>query len=521
MIGKGTEKGTEKGDKKGVFIFRRDFRINDNYALIALAKECDEIVPIFIFDPYQIEKAKHNVNYFSDKSVKFMIESLDDLNEELKTKKSQLNYFYGNPAEVIEDLIKKNSSITHVAFNLDFSPYSKIRDAAIMHVCEKSNIICIVDNQDLLLHPIDKVVHVANNLKKPFTVFGHYFKNAMKYNVEKPRLFSLSMIKKLSRNELLSSKYNTKKIETLHNSDEVQKGGRKEAIKILKSLKDFRDYSTDRDLLNYQTTRLSAHLKFGTISIREVYDAIKNALGLSDSGKSLIRQLYWRNFYFVLANYRTTMGGDGYGHIEKRFKKLKWTTGQKLQQYGRALWQDGSTGFPMIDACIRQLNTIGWMHNRGRLMVASFAVKILHIDPFAGGKWSCQEAFSRKLVDCCYANNFGNWMWILGPYDPGGYRYGRKGTFSGRVFKDVVNFKVYDPKLEFIRKWIPELKDVPDKDVLEWHLTGHKKYPTNKYSKPIVDFEKQLEKWYNMTLVKTAHSFDKKTYIKTCTQKKI
>lgn len=480
----------------GVFIFRRDFRINDNSALISLAKECDEIIPIFIFDPYQIEKTKQNENYFSNKSVRFMIESLDNLNEELKTKKSQLNYFYGKPFEVIEDLIKKNSLITHVAFNRDFSPYSKIRDAAIMDVCKKYNIKCIVDDQDLLLHPIDKVVHEVNDIKKPFTVFGHYFKNAKKLNVEKPKSFPLSMVKKLKHVKLRSSKYNTKNIwkyiDISDDMNEIQKGGRYRALKILKKINEYMNYSTNRDLLNYQTTRLSAHLKFGTVSIREVYEAIKNVLGLSDSGKALIRQLYWRNYYFVLANYRKTLTNNGYGHIEKRYKQLKWTSGDKLQQYGRSLWQDGATGFPMIDACVRQLNSVGWMHNRGRLMVANFAVKILHIDPFAGGKWSCQEAFSRELIDCCYANNFGNWMWVLGPYDPGGYRYGRKGTFGGRVFK-------YNPTISFIRKWLPELNDVPDKDVLEWHLTGHKKYVNIAYPNPIVDYEKQIEKWYKMS----------------------
>lgn len=496
---------------KGIFIFRRDFRLDDNYALASLAKECDEIVPIFIFDPYQIDVKSHNRDYFSNKSVKFMIESLDELDKELRSHKSKLNYYYGKPSDVIEDLIKKNSSIKCVAFNIDFSPYSKKRDAAIVEVCKHLDVKCLIDEEDLLLHPIEKVLSGSG---KPLTVFGSYYKRAIKLDVESVKSFTSSMSKKLTRSKLRSSKNNKKDIYDYFDlsktrfdlskssskvEEEIQIGGREAGLKILKSLKNFDEYSEDRDLLNYQTTRLSTHLKFGNVSLREAYHAIKDKLGKSESGKALIRQLYWRNFYFVLANYRETIGGSGYGHIEKRFKSLKWTSGKELQRFGKALWQDGATGFPMIDACIRQLNTIGWMHNRGRLMVASFAVNILHIDPFENGKWSCQEAFSRELIDCCYANNFGNWMWILGPYDPGGYRYGRKGTFGGRVFKDIVKFKKYDPDLKYIRKWIPELDGVPDKDIFNWHTTGHKKHPNIKYPKPIVDFEKQLDDWYKMT----------------------
>lgn len=484
----------------GVFIFRRDFRLQDNLGLAELSKACESIVPIFIFDPFQIYSQNHNKHYFSNKSVKFMIESLEDLNKQLNGK---LQFYHGQPHAVIKDIISKNDDVTCIGFNKDFSPYSKIRDQALQHVCEEMNIRCIVNEEDLLLHPIDKILSGSGDA---LTVFGSYYKRAQKINVANP-IKSLPHFK-FTKQTLRSSMKNTKKLDSyykLEKNDEIQEAGTSNGKQILDSLEKFDTYHEDRDLLNYETTRLSTHLKFGTISLRETYHAVKKNLGNTSSGKALIRQLYWRMFYFILANHRinSTLPNEsiipGYGHIEKRFKQLPWIRGNTEERLGTALWEKGETGYPMIDACIRQLNKIGWMHNRGRLMVASFAVNILHIDPFSGRRWSCQEAFSSKLIDCCYANNYGNWMWILGPYDPGGYRYGQKGTFGGRVFKDIISFKEYDPQLKFIRKWIPELDDVPDEDVFKWHDKGYLKHKKSKYPKPIVDFEKNLKKWYEMT----------------------
>lgn len=480
--------------KTGIFIFRRDLRLQDNLGLNDILRVCDNVVPIFILDPYQLNKRNH---YFSDKSVKFMADSLNQLDKDLRSYGSKLQYYNGNPHKVIKDLIENNSNITCVAFNGDFSPYSKIRDKKIEEVCKELNVECIINNDDLLLHPIDKVL---SDTKAPFTVFGSYYKKAIHQAVKNPIKITKKNV--LSNKSLTSSFTNLNPLNnlltSLLNNEDVQQGGRNEGLKILKSLKNFNEYYKKRDLLTYETTQLSAHLKFGTISIREAYEFIKKTLKNSESGKALIRQLYWRMFYFILANNRKTLDDTGYGHIEKRFRDLKWASPTNTEKYGKILWEDGNTGFPVIDACIRQLNSTGWMHNRGRLLVASFAVNVLHLDPFDDGKWSCQVAFSRELVDCCYANNYGNWMWILGPYDPGGYRYGKKGTFGGRVFKDIVSFKKYDPNLEFIRKWIPELKDVPDKDVFKWN-TSYTKYRDVNYPAPIVNFDERLNEWYKIT----------------------
>ena len=135
------------------------------------------------------------------------------------------------------------------------------------------------------------------------------------------------------------------------------------------------------------------------------------------------------------------------------------------------------------------------MHNRGRLIVSNFVIKILHQDPF-WKVWGGQEVFSRLLLDCCYANNVGNWIFALGPYDAGGYRFGKKGTLSGRII-DPRNFRKWDPHLEYVRRWIPELKDVPDKDVFNWYK-AYEKHP-NTYFAPMVDYEEAKKKWYSLS----------------------
>lgn len=482
---------------KGIFIFRRDFRIHDNGALNTLSKKVSMIIPVFIFDPFQIKLSKHNKNYFSEKAVQFMIESLDDLSDQISKKGGRLRYYYDKPHIAIKKLLNKEKDVEIVAYNSDFSPYSRKRDSLINEVCVKANIQVLTDEDDLLLHHRDAIMSKSNN-KLPLKVFGSYFKRAKEIKPAKP---STSRSIKFTRGSKAAIEFK-KDPHSFYEGTSLIKhdGGRDNALKLLhkSTLKKFSEYHELRDLLDYETTRLSAHLKFGNISIREAYYAIKQSLGSSLSGKALIRQLYWRNFYFVLSAYRNS----DFGHIEERFKRLRWTSGKKEERLGKALWDDALTGYPVIDACVRQLNDRGWMHNRGRLLVANFSTKILKLDPFGEGKrkWSGQESFSRQLLDGCYANNYGNWMWILGPYDSGGYRYGRKGTFGGRIFKDVINFKAYDKELVFIRKYIPELKDVPDKDVFKWHLPKiYSKYPDIDYPKPIVDFEEEVNAWYKLT----------------------
>lgn len=464
----------------GVFIFRRDLRVQDNHPLIKCVKKCSKVIPIFIFDPYQVDNTSKNKNYRSVNSIQFMIDCLDDLNDQVK---NNLKIFYGDPLSVVKK-INKSVQISVLGFNEDFSPYSQKRDEKIKKWCEDKEIELITYSHDNVLVDYDKVL---SNSGDAYTVFSSYYKKAKKLKTNKVVNTNTSSKnfykKKIPSEKTLES---MKKKLVKKRNDELIKGGRSEALNILYGIKDFKDYNDKRDDLHYETTRLSAYLKFGCVSIREVYEKFKSKLS---SKNELIKQLYWRSHYFVLARFHNSE--YKYDHVEDKFKKVKWENDYKL---GKLLWS-GKTGYPVIDAGVRELNETGFMHNRARLLVASFSIKILHLSPF-GHKWGGQEYFSRQLIDCCYANNYGNWLWVLGPYDPSGYRYGKKNTFSGRIFRDIVKFKKWDPELEYIRKWIPELDDVPDKDVFNWN-TSHKKHDV--YIDPIVDFEKRIKKWYKLT----------------------
>ena len=456
----------------GIHIFRRDLRLNDNMALHLLSKEVDKIIPIFIFDPFQIDKTQENEHYRSNPAVKIMIESLDDLNSNV-----HINYFYGTPYKVLQKLIK-DINPTHISYNADFSEYSLERDKLMDEVCDKYKVQIIKYMDDNCLNTMELFLNKDNIYK----VFGAFYKHGIKQKVRdevnKPNNFST---KKITNS--YSLKKDMHKFYTLPESHEnLVKGGRKEAMKILDNLVKFKHYESERDMLLYNTTFLSTFLKFGCVSIVETYNHMKK-----HNLTPIIRQLFWRQFFFILSRFNY----NKYKFTDDFFPKVQW---KNSVSEAKALWS-GNTGFPIIDCGVRQLLKTGYMHNRLRLYVSNFAIKILHQNPFAP-VWGGQVQFSKLLIDCCYANNYGNWNNTLGPYDIPGYRYGKINTKSGRVY-DPTNFKRWDPNLKFIRNYIPELKDISDRDIFNWHKT-YLKYPEIKYN-PIINFEERKQEWFLLT----------------------
>lgn len=456
----------------GIHIFRRDLRINDNMALHLLSKEVDKIIPIFIFDPLQIDKTQENEHYRSNPAVKIMIESLNDLNSNV-----HINYFYGTPEKVLQKLIKDENP-KYISYNADFSEYSLERDKSMDKVCEKYKVQVIKYMDDNCLNTMELYLNKGNIYK----VFGAFYKHGIKQKVRdevnKPNNF---LTKKITNS--YSLKKDMHKFYTLPESHEnLVKGGRKEAIKILDNLVKFKHYESERDMLLYNTTFLSTFLKFGCVSIVETHNHMKK-----HNLTPVIRQLYWRQFFFILSRFNY----NKYKFTDDFFPKVQW---KNSVSEAKALWS-GNTGFPIIDCGVRQLLKTGYMHNRLRLYVSNFAIKILHQNPFAP-VWGGQVQFSKLLIDCCYANNYGNWNNTLGPYDIPGYRYGKINTKSGRVY-DPTNFKRWDPNLKFIRNYIPELKDISDRDIFNWHKT-YLKYPDIKY-KPIINFEERKQEWFLLT----------------------
>ena len=243
--------------------------------------------------------------------------------------------------------------------------------------------------------------------------------------------------------DLLTGKFHTILPKSDYNDEIFARGGRKNAQKVLNRLADFNDYDTDRDIpAKEATTGLSAHNKFGTVSIREVYHAVTDALG---SSHTIIRELYWRDFFSHVAFHFPHIFGHAF---HKKYEQLEWENSRKKFK----VWCDGKTGFPIVDAGMRQLNVTGFMHNRVRMIVASFLVKDLHID----WRWG-EKYFAQNLVDYDPAVNNGNWQWAAST--------GCDAQPYFRIFNPWIQGKKFDLDCIYIKKWVPELRKYSAKDI--------------------------------------------------------
>jgi deoxyribodipyrimidine photo-lyase len=450
--------------ENGLFIFRRDLRIIDNNGLNFLSELCNNIYTIFIFTPEQVGSGN---KYKSDNAVQFMIESLENLSSEIRKQGGHLYTFYGKNNKVIADCIKA-WDINVVAFNLDITPYARERDDEIVKMCQRMKIFVTYDH-DYYLHP---PASIKTGTGQPYQKFTPYYQSASKIKVQKP--VGKKHIKFTSKDAQIPNKItldNAMTKFTKINPDILVHGGRPEALKLLsRAVRTLNNYATSHNDLNKHTTELSAYIKFGCISIRETYYALH-------SKKALIRQLYWRDFYAnIMYEFPHVIGHS----LKPKYDKIHWHHNSNWFNS----WKKGETGYPIVDAGMRQMNTTGYMHNRARLIVASFLVKTLLIDWREG-----EEYFAQTLTDYDVANNNGNWQWISGG--------GADSQPYFRVFNPWRQAEEYDPKCEYIKKWVPELKDVPPKDLLKWD-TKYNDYKDIKYPKPIVNYEEQREKVLKM-----------------------
>lgn len=450
--------------ENGLFIFRRDLRIVDNNGLNFLSELCNNIYTIFIFTPEQVGSGN---KYKSDNAVQFMIESLEDLASEIRKQGGHLYTFYGKNNKVIADCIKA-WDINIVAFNLDITPYARVRDDEIVKMCQRMKIFVTYDH--------DYYLHAPGSIKtgtgEPYQKFTPYYQTASKIKVQKPA--GKRRIKFGNKDAHIPNKITLDSAMskfTKKNDDILVHGGRPEALKLLsRAVRTLNNYGTSHNDLNKHTSELSASIKFGCISIRETYYALH-------SKTALIRQLYWRDFYAnVMYEFPRVIGHS----LKPKYDKIHWHHNSNWFN----AWKKGETGYPIVDAGMRQMNTTGYMHNRARLIVASFLVKTLLIDWREG-----EEYFAQTLTDYDVANNNGNWQWISGG--------GADSQPYFRVFNPWRQAEEYDPKCEYIKKWVPELKDIPAKDLLKWD-TKYVDYKDIKYPKPIVNYEDQREKVLKM-----------------------
>jgi deoxyribodipyrimidine photo-lyase len=462
--------------QNGLFIFRRDLRLEDNTGLIEAIKSCKNLFTCFIFTPEQVGS---NNPYKSFSSIQFMIESLKELSENLEKKGGKLAFFYGKNNKVIQDIIKKEE-IQCIFFNRDYTPYAIQRDQELDNLCNKNKIVCKMC-EDYYLYTPGIVLNGSGNAYQKFTPF---YEKVLHMDVKAPQKISSIHFLKLPHtlSSILLEDAQNKFQENIKNHEHgvninknlLVQGGRTHGIKQLNSTKNTQQhYEITRNQLHKETSLLSAYLKFGCVSVREVYVYFVKHFG---KRSEILRQLIWRDFYaHLLYAYPNSIN-----HRKNNPQGIRWG---KNQGYFEK-WCRGETGFPVVDACMRQLNTTGWMHNRGRLIVSCFLIKTLLVD----WRWG-EMYFAKKLVDYDVASNNGNWQWIAGT--------GVDSMPYFRIFNPWTQSKMHDPECIFIRKWIPELNTVKYADIHEWYIS-YKIYPDISYPKPIVDFGKQHERSLEM-----------------------
>jgi len=444
-----------------VFIFHRDLRLEDNTALIECIKTYANIIPVFIFPPEQIDPKINK--YFSNAAVQFMTESLIDLDKQIKKHGGQLYIFKGSYTNIL-DKIHKHIRFDAIYSNRDYSRYAIKRDKIIKNWTDKKNIIYKdFEDYDLITMEESKIYKVLSPYYKQFE------KNILK--VRKPISFSVATFLKIKYQENIYFSNLYKRNENIH-----VHGGREEALKILHRItnKDFKDYQKLRDYPAIEgTTRASAYLKFGCISIREMYWALYNV-----GGHALIRELVFRSFYYrIYASDQELQNGKAFH--DSVDKKIPWSNNKKYYD----AWERGKTGFPLCDAGMRQLIGENWVHNRVRMLVANVATKYLLLD------WrECLRHFYKNLVDADIFSNTAGWQWGAGI-----------GVDSAPYFRAPFNPFIQSSKFDknciYIKKWIPELANVAPRDIHNWgQKSVRDKYPDCAYPPPIVDQKEASQK---------------------------
>lgn len=399
---------------------RRDLRLHDNAALYHALKSGRPVIPVFIFDRIILD----DLDDRRDRRVEFLVQEVNHLHTELAKMGSTLLVRYGKPIEVWTELISQ-FTIAEVFANHDYEVYAKERDQAIGKLLAEHR-IGFHTRKDQVIFERDEVL---TGKKTPYTVFTPYSRNWR----EKLTDFYL---KSYPTEHYFKQFWQTspEKVPTLAEMDFQPVGEPFPDRTVPDKLLDAYNKTRDFPALPHGTSQLGIHLRFGTVSIRELARQAKAA-----DDKTFLNELCWRDFYFQVL--------DHFPHVEKNsfrreYDQIDWRNNE--DEFEK--WCQGQTGYPIVDAGMRQLNTLGWMHNRVRMITASFLCKHLLID------WRWGEAyFAKKLRDYDLSANNGGWQWAAGS--------GTDAAPYFRVFNPTLQAKKFDPKGIYIRHWVPELDE--------------------------------------------------------------
>lgn len=430
---------------------RRDLRLHDNTTLLAAMRQSRQVSVCFILDPAQVTSHP----WHSSCGFGFMLESLALLDDELAKLGSGLMILQGKPEEALAALFDC-SDVDALFLNADYTPFALRRDTKLAELCKSRGIPMHISHDALLTVP-GKVVTKTG---APYQVFTPFYKAAASIPVPKPQALDdpgkLAAVSGDIRNR------NRHLLRTYRTQPSPVAAGRAGAMKALDRLDGLRHDQHHRDIPALDaTSRLSVHLKFGTLSVREAYHSVVSRLG---SDHPLLRQLYWRDFFTHIGFHYPWVFGSAF---QQRYDAIEW----RQDEHHFQAWCKGRSGFPIVDAGMRELRETGFMHNRVRMVVASFLVKDLHIDWRRGEAW-----FARHLVDYDPAVNNGNWQWAAST--------GCDAQPWFRIFNPWLQQKRFDPDCSYIKRWIPELRNLPAAEIQQWH----KRFiPGHPYPAPIVD----------------------------------
>ena len=399
-----------------IFWFRRDLRLYDNRGFFEALKSEFKVLPIFIFDPEILNKLSSK-----DARVYFIYKQLEELNKSLNDKQ-KIQTFYGLPVDIFKLLIKKYN-VKSVYTNDDYEPYANKRDKSINNLLNQENISFYSFK--------DQVIFEKNEIVKddgtPYKVYTPYSKKWLK-NFSKKALKEYTSENYL--NNIASVKPQWVRLDQMGFSNpEVEIS----SFKLNKNL--ISNYNLHRNTPSIDgTSRLGPHLRFGTVSVREIVKIASENIDIT-----FLKELIWREFFMqILWHFPHTVTKS----FKPKYDLIKWRNDK--EEFKK--WCEGKTGYPLVDAGMRELNKTGFMHNRVRMLVGSFLCKHLLID------WRWGEAyFATKLHDFELSSNISNWQWVAG--------CGVDAAPYFRIFNPTTQISKFDSKHKYIKKWVPEYQE--------------------------------------------------------------
>jgi deoxyribodipyrimidine photo-lyase len=406
--------------KVNIIWFRRDLRLTDNAALYHALKSNHPVLPVFIFDRNILDKLENK----ADMRVEFIHAALEEMQLALQQMGSSLQVYYGFPEQVYAELFEK-FSIEKVFTNHDYEPYAIERDTAIKHLLE---------SHGASFHTYkDQVIFEKNEVIKddgtPYTVFTPYA-NKWKKLLTSFQLRSYPT-EKYFHNFYRQSQIELPSLESMCFQKTAQSfPGKQLADDVISHYAERRNFPA----LAEGTSKMGVHLRFGTVSIRQL---ASKAQKLNDT---YLNELIWRDFYHMILWHFPKVGKGK--SFKEAYDRIEWRNNEKEFQQ----WCEGMTGYPIVDAGMRELNATGYMHNRVRMITASFLTKHLLID------WRWGEAyFAEKLLDFDLAANNGGWQWASSS--------GCDAAPYFRVFNPRLQTEKFDKDLKYIKKWVPEFQE--------------------------------------------------------------